>query len=349
MIKHNVLLFFHHDVVTNQSNPRITSYISYLKKQGHTPCFRFVKSTSHNRVPYWKHYFRLLVSTAYSYAYFYSPNALVIPMYVICKLRGIPVVVEKTELDSIKPHENWKDWVNEFLYKFDELVFPLFASQLVVISTKLKEFYSKKNIKITLVGAFLTESTKAKSLPSHPDSSRFQIGYLGSNAQKDDLKTLFKAFSQLKKEIPHAELNLYGSNFNKSSIGAERGVKVHGFLKHNSIQKTLKANDVLVAIRNKHEYSDYGFPSKLTEYFASKQPIIASKSSDIPQLFRHKEQLYLIDSESPNQLSEALKWCALNKSEACAMGQRGYQWARQNWDSELVLKSWYQACLGHVK
>jgi len=258
-------------------------------------------------------------------------------------------VVEKTELDSIKPHENWKDWVNKFLYKFDELVFPLCASQLVVISTKLKEFYSKKNIKITLVGAFLFEIIEAAKPPSHSDSSTFKIGYLGSSAQKDDLKTLLKAFSQLKKEIPQAELNLYGSNFNKSSIGAEKGVKVHGFLDRSLIQQTLKANDVLVAIRNKHEYSDYGFPSKLTEYFASKQPIIASKSSDIPQLFRHKEQLYLIDPESPNQLFEALKWCALNKSEACAMGQRGYQWALEKWNSELVLNSWYQACLRHVK
>jgi glycosyltransferase involved in cell wall biosynthesis len=176
----------------------------------------------------------------------------------------------------------------------------------------------------------------------------FQIGYLGSNAQKDDLKTLLEAFSQLKKEIPQAELNLYGSNLDKS-IATEKCVKVHGFLNRSSIQQTLKTNDVLVAIRNKHDYSDYGFPSKLTEYFASKQPIIASRSSDIPHLFKHKERLYLIDPESPNQLCEALIWCALNKSEACAMGQRGYQWARQNWDSELVLKSWYQACLGHVK
>ena len=195
----------------------------------------------------------------------------------------------------------------------------------------------------------MTEVAKAESLPSLPNSSPFQIGYLGSNAQKDDLKSLLKAFSQLKNEIPRAELNLYGSYFNKSSIGAEKGVKVHGFLNRSSIQKTLKANDVLVATRNKHEYSDYGFPSKLTEYFASKQPIIASRSSDIPRLFKHKEQLYLIDPESPNQLCEALKWCALNKSEACAMGQRGYQWALENWNSELVLNSWYQACLRHVK
>ena len=348
MIKHNVLIFFHHDVVSNQSNPRVTSYISYLKKQGQTPCFRFVKSDVHKRVSYLKHYLNLVLAPAYSFAYFYSPNAMVIPMYVICKLRGIPVVVEKTELDSIKPLENWRDLVNKFLYKVDEVVFPFFAKQLIVISTKLKQYYSKKNIRITHIGAFMTETNDVETLTYGTKNAKFQIGYLGSNAQKDDLKTLLKAFDQIKNKIPKSELNLYGSNFDKSVL-AQEDVKVHGFLGRSSIVKSLKCNDVLVAIRNKHEYSDFGFPSKLTEYFASKQPVIASKSSDIPHLFKHKEQVYLIDPESPNQLSEVLIWCASNNQEASAMGQRGYQWAKQNWDSELVLKSWYQACLAHEK
>lgn len=348
MIKHNVLIFFHHDVLSNQSNPRIISYISYLKKQGHSPCFRFVKSDVHKRNSYFRHYLNLVLAPAYSFAYFYSPNALVIPMYLICKLRGIPVLVEKTELDSIKPFENWRDLVTKFLYKVDEVVFPFFAKQLIVISTKLKQYYSKKNIRITHIGAFMTETNNMETLAPSAENSKFQIGYLGSNAQKDDLKTLLKAFNHIKKEIPKAELNLYGSNFDKSEF-AQEGVEVHGFLGRSSIVKSLKRNDVLVAIRNKHEYSDYGFPSKLTEYFTSKQPVIASKSSDIRHLFKHKEQVYLIEPESTNQLSEALIWCASNKLEASAMGQRGYQWARRNWDSELVLKSWYQACLAHEK
>ena len=90
--------------------------------------------------------------------------------------------------------------------------------------------------------------------------------------------------------------------------------------------ESLQQNAVLIAIRNKHSYSDYGFPSKLTEYFLTGRPIITSKSSDISLLFNHKEQVYLIDPEDENQLLTGLQWCINESQEAITMGLRGKQW-----------------------
>lgn len=346
MMTNNVLIFFHHDVVSDQSNPRITSYISYLRKQGLNPCFRFVKSSVRKRTPYWRHYLHLTKSQKYKVAYFYSPNTFSVPMYMVCRLRGIRVVVEKTELDSIKPSEHWKDRFNRLLYALDEKLFPFFANALVVISKKLFDHYTNKVEKIGLIGAFIHHGHEIINIPDSDTTPPLKIGYLGSFGQKDDLRTLITTFQKLKATLTvEVELNLYGKSIGTETLSVE-GIKQHGFLQRGEIVESLQQNNVLIAIRNKHNYSDYGFPSKLTEYFLTGRPIITSKSSDISLLFNHKEQVYLIDPEDENQLLSALQWCINESQEANAMGLRGKQWALAHWHSDVVLDKWAKIVLG---
>ncbi len=338
----DVLIFFHHDVVSDLSNPRITSYIAYLKKQGHKPCFRFVNSNRHRRVPYLVHYMHLLISPRYQIAYFYSPNAMCVPMYLLCRLRGIQTIIEKTELDSIKPKHSWKDYINAGLYKLDELIFPSFCNKLVVISKRLQVHYQNRIQQTKTIGAFIPTGATIPKENRDVQSEVFRIGYMGSFGQKDDLQTLIQSFERLKDSVSHpVQLNLYGGHIN-SRFTQIPDIISHGFIERNSILDSLQSNNVLVATRTKNTYSDFGFPSKLTEYLLTGRLVIASKSSDISDLFEHKGQMYLVESENDTQLIEAFKWCNEHPEASQNMGLRGRQWATEHWDSDLILSQWYR-------
>ncbi|MEZ4843437.1 MAG: glycosyltransferase [Bacteroidia bacterium] len=282
---------------------------------------------------------RLLWGSKPKCVYVYSPNILFFGLYLVCKIRGIELVIEKTELDSIKPLENKKDYVNHILYKLDELISPFFANKLVVISSKLASYYQTKVKKVFKIGAFIPYHALQNIQSQTTNNQDFTIGYFGTFAKKDDTQRLINVFQKLQKQIPSSKLHLVGSVRNVTF--KNENIVLFGEIENHQIVSELSKCDVLIAIREKNDYSDYGFPSKFTEYFMTKKPIIASKSSEIPDLFAHKKELILIEPENEKQLLDAIIWVKENTTEARQIGETGFNWAMQHWHPDVVLKKWY--------
>ena len=123
----NIWLFSYEDVISRGTNLRLLGYYQYLEKQGHSPCFCFLKGSNKikskynfkafrslpftNLINVWAYTLNILFYKPCETVYFYGPNALFIPIYVVSKLRRIRINIEKVELDSIKQNKTLKDFI----------------------------------------------------------------------------------------------------------------------------------------------------------------------------------------------------------------------------------------------
>lgn len=351
-----IWLFNYADITDKGSNPRLLGYYQYLQKHGHSPCFYFFKSGTDKQDSNLKiqhaplpsvfgkilfGFFKILFFKPCEVAYFYSPNALFIPLYIACRMRGIKVVIEKTELDSIKPFENYKDLLNKLLYRIDELLAERLSNQIIVISDRLKSIYSDSK----LVGAFVPYHSLHEY--QEPKSNKFTIGYFGSFGGKDDVNTLLEAFQILKEKQLRVQLKLIGNLPNKYSyIRNNEDVLIRSEVESNQINEELVSCDVLIAIREKTDYADYGFPSKLAEYLATGRPVICTPSSDIPRLLKDEENALFTEFGNSRELAKNIEFVLNNPEIAHTIGLKGRTWALNNWHPDVVLKEWMDVVSG---
>jgi glycosyltransferase involved in cell wall biosynthesis len=352
-----VWLFSYEEVISKGTNPRLLGYYEYLTKQGHSPCFCFLQGSNIVQSQFDYHtpklsfslpllrlvsyFFALLIYKPCDIVYVYCPNAVFIPLYFACKLRGIRLVIEKTELDSIKRNENWKDIINKRLYQVDEWLAPRVSNRLIVISSKLAFHYTQWASKTTLVGAFTPYHSLHKPLKQESKNTSYTIGYLGSFAGKDDIETLLKAFDYVTKQIPTAHLKLIGKMPAQwSGLLSEANITSIQNVSNTDIHTHLSSCDVLIAIRKDNDYSHYGFPSKLTEYIATGVPVIATPSSDIPELFTDGKTITLVPHGDSQAHGEAII-SVYNKPDLHRkIASNAYEWSKVNWDPEVVLGDW---------
>ncbi|MBO6516854.1 MAG: glycosyltransferase [Bacteroidia bacterium] len=287
--------------------------------------------------------FQILLKKNVDVVYVYSPNILFLPIYLACVLRRVPLHIEKTELDSIKQQENSKDIVNRFLYKMDEFIAPRLATSLITISNRLTSHYqqisSKPIFQLTAFIPYHALNWKSGNEPEKRDG--ITLGYLGSFGLKDDLHTLIEAYKRLRGEGLPINLKMVGrapSHLNQSEDYNE--IELTGELPAHQLLAALSDCDLMVAIRKDSDYANYGFPSKLAEYFMTSKPIICSRSSDIPDLLEHKKQVYLIQSEQTDELVEAIRWLFEHRTDATEIGMSGNRWALDHWHPDRVLVDW---------
>jgi glycosyltransferase involved in cell wall biosynthesis len=356
-----VLLFNHSNFLNKQSNPRLLAYYNYLQEQGQSPCFCFLKASPTNpntfrykqfgnqKLPGFLNTFwgvmRACIFLIYKrpkQVYIYGSHGLYLPIYAICKVAGMALTIEKTELDSIKPTTSIKDKLNVFLYGIDENLMSVFQPRLVVITPLLEKFYREKKLRqVHITGLFLPNQ------PQHQEAiiktaKQIIIGYLGSFAHKDDLTTLLAACEKLASEKTKIHLILIGAaheifDINNSFLT----IDYKGELESNQIQAVLTSCHVLVAIRKNNLYSNYGFPSKLGEYFLSGRPIICAKNIVLPVDFENEKNIYRVQPEKVNQLADTIAIIEENYDQAAAIGALGKETALATYNSKIILGDWY--------
>lgn len=356
-----VLLFNYADFLKSKSNPRLLAYYTYLEKQGKSPCFCFLKSTAHQETAYhsksfgnanllgflntfWGliNAFFYILNLRQEVIYIYGSHLIYAPIYLICKIKGTILIIEKNELDSSKSIKSIKDAINYPMYKLDEWLIVKLRAKLVVITQKLFDYYQSKGLQhMHITGLFLPEINHQSKEES--DTTHFTIGYLGSFADKDDLGTLLEALSKVAPDIPHLELTLIGKP-NMSYFKGKYPFKIFflGELDNQAIIPHLQTCKVLISIRKKDAYSTYGFPSKLGEYFLTEVPIICSDNILLPEEFYEENAIAVVRTENPKELGQTIDYLYRNPSIAQKMGKKGHELAKHYFNHEVLLKRWFE-------
>lgn len=356
-----VVLFNHTNFLDKQSNPRLLAYYNYLQEQGLSPCFCFLKASPTNsntfrfkqfgnqKLPGFLNTFWgviraciFLINKRPKHVYIYGSHGLYLPIYAICKFAGMALTIEKTELDSIKTVSSIKDKLNVFSYRIDENLMSVFQPKMVVITPLLEKFYTEKKIRnIHITGLFLPNQFQNQEAINKTEN-QITIGYLGSFAAKDDLTTLKSACEQLASEKVKIHLILIGAaneilEINNSFLT----IDYKGELESNQIQAVLTSCHVLVAIRKNNLYSNYGFPSKLGEYFLSGRPIICSENIVLPVNFVNEKNIYRVQPENATQLAKTIASIEENYDGAAAIGILGRETALSTYNSEKIIGDWF--------
>ena len=268
--------------------------------------------------------------------YLYCPKIFqFFHIYLLTKILGIPVIIERTELYSTQ-FENLPDtWLNRLLaglHRFEENHTHQFCDHLVVISKKLYEFYKPQftDDRISLVPIIVDFSRFAHLNGQYQKPKR--IGYIGSFGNKDGVPGIIKAFAKAKQAVPELKLRLVGQPEDKANVdkalqsfNLNGAVEYFGQVFYKEIPDILQACDLLVVNRPQSPYAQYGFPTKLGEYLATGQPTIVSKVGDPQTYLKDQEEIVLVEPNNEADLAHKIMERYRHYDYFSAIGKNGKQ------------------------
>ena len=323
------------------TNPRLPYYKSKLEEEGIKAEYHFLGEENSgwikNFVQSFIYSFKIALGNRVDCFYIYGPNALFLPIYIAAKLRGTRIIVEKTELDSIRPDKKLKDHMVKLAYKFDERIAPKYAKGMVVITEKLREHYKFSARAIHVCPAFV-DPKRFEIDGIVKDENR--ISYLGTFGSKDDVSGIVKAFLKAKETLPEIRLHLYGKSPDNQTFNHE-GVLMIGSLKFDEIPRVLMESSLLISNRTESEYSKYGSPTKLVEYMASGVPVIATTGKNQLSFLENNENYFQIKSGDFLSLASLIIDRFANREKFDAVGQIGRQSVIDNASSKNIVTDWF--------
>src|SRR6185312_15459661 len=175
---------------------------------------------------------------------------------------------------------------------------------IICISQYLTDFYLKRGV----------SEKRLFLVPSTVDSKRFQssassvlefeyILYCGNlNLRKDGVDILIRSFAKISDKFPEINLVLIGKGDSDEEILLKNIVsilniqdRVHflGQIARTEVPKYLKNAKILALSRPASIVADAGFPSKLTEYLASGNPVVVTKVGEISNFLTDAKNAFL--------------------------------------------------------
>lgn len=213
----------------------------------------------------------------------------------------------------------------EFIYyKLSELQAP-FYNGIVVISTRLAQYFSRLNNRVLRVPILCDSDTAgdAGQLAVSSDSA-FKICFAGFiNCRKEGFDTLFAALQEVNKE-KQVHLYLYGILIDQEKqaldqLASRFQLKDKVFYKGNIEPEELSEEfgkyHLLILPRPLRKQTQFGFSTKLSEYLTSGVPVLLTDVSDNAIYIKDNYNGFLIAPDSFAAMESKLKWIIDNYNE----------------------------------
>ena len=131
---------------------------------------------------------------------------------------------------------------------------------------------------------------------------------------------LLKAFAEVRRQLPHAELVIVGPSVNL----AQEGVTCMGFLSHAKPEHVAQRRRLFhsaTALVLPSVYEPFGI--SLLEGMAYGLPCIAADRCAMPEIVQHRKTGLVVKAEDVSSLTEAMLELARNPRDAYEMGRHG--------------------------
>lgn len=181
-------------------------------------------------------------------------------------------------------------------------------------------------------------------VPSTVDPARFikkgedpfpfhYIGYFGAlTFWRDNVDLLVKAYAAVCQN--HAEVHLvlggFGSDKEREELGElitqmniREKVKVLEYMQRDEILNYITHAHILVMVRSNNLEAMASYPSKLTEYIATGNPVITVNVGEISDYITDKENAFLVEPGNVDALAEKLEYVLDNYQDALEVGMKG--------------------------
>jgi glycosyltransferase involved in cell wall biosynthesis len=172
--------------------------------------------------------------------------------------------------------------------------------------------------KLNVVGAGINTG----ALPRLPDRdfSLARFLFVGKDFERKGGRFLLKAFAEVRRHIPHAELLIVGPSLELD----QEGVTCVGFLSHANPEHVAELNDLFgsaTAVVLPSVYEPFGI--SLLEGMAFGLPCIATDRCAMPEIVQDRTTGLIVTAEDVSSLAEAMLELARNPKDADAMGRAG--------------------------
>ncbi|NQU05947.1 MAG: glycosyltransferase [Calditrichaeota bacterium] len=213
---------------------------------------------------------------------------------------------------------------------------------IVVISLHLKEKYHK----LTQDSVPIHYRPVSVDIERYPATTRhfgntINLFYSGGFSIKDGLPFLFDAFDQLAARHTNIHFILTGKGNEKplrwlfTRIGYSPfrdRIDYKGYLDDDAYYAALNTADIPCMTRIYTDWNNSGFPFKLGEFLATGRPVIASRISDVEDIFENRRDAMLVKPDDSGEIVAAIEYLIANPGEAVAIGTRGREKARLLFD-----------------
>ena len=276
----------------------------------------------------------------------YSPNLiqhfLIMFFCVILKIPLFPWFVEK---DS--SNEEFKGIKFRFklsIFRFAEYLIPKISKGIIVISTYLKDYYSKyipgERVIISpiLVNPMDYKNISQNSIKKFREkyANKKIILYSGTYSEKDGIPYILQAMEKFIDVFPDSILLITGKVSSKyyqmdnidhlvKKFHLENNFQKLGFVSREELKIINNAADLLLVCRSSSNYAKIGFPWKLGEYCMVRKPIVATKVGDIEKYFTDKENIFFAEPENPESIFLGMKTIFDDYEKALIIAQNGFE------------------------
>lgn len=205
------------------------------------------------------------------------------------------------------------------------------------ISQYLIDFYRTRGVaqKRLLLVPSTVDTGRFKNAYNPPLSFQY-ILYCGSlTIVKDGVNILIESFNKIAANHPGIHLVLIGKgDLPEEELGIRnlvKGLEIHhrihllGQLSRTEIPTYLCNAKILALARPKSLIADAGFPSKLTEYLSTGNPIVVTRVGEIPLFLKDQENAFLCDSDSIQAFADSLEFVLSNYEFAKKVGKKGME------------------------
>jgi glycosyltransferase involved in cell wall biosynthesis len=222
---------------------------------------------------------------------------------------------------------------------------------LIVITETLYNYYKpllSRYSKIVVINMTVDFSRFENIDSISPYPNNFIITYCGSfDNEKDGILYLIEAFNNVLQVHKDVKLVLIGSGTNDENCKVKQLVKKHKIedsvllisrLSKELVPLYLTHSNLLVLPRPSSMQANGGFPTKLGEYLATGNPVVATNVGEISRFLVDQKSAFIIDPNSVQKLSEALLKIALHFSDSLKIGHEGKKVAKEFFSIESQSK-----------
>jgi glycosyltransferase involved in cell wall biosynthesis len=163
----------------------------------------------------------------------------------------------------------------------------------------------------------------------------FVVMYHGSLVERNGLLLAVEAFAHLIKNVPQAELRIFGPRtpYLDQTLEYARARGVDGHIRYlgprrlENLAEEIAQCDIGVVPNARNAFTEINTPTRIFEYLALGKPVVAPRTPGILDYF-DAESLYFFDSGDAGDLARVMEEAALNPARTCQsaiLGQQVYQ------------------------
>jgi glycosyltransferase involved in cell wall biosynthesis len=286
----------------------------------------------------------------------YTPNIIENAfVLLVAKILRIPLFIEICEIRCAEGNVGKQYKIRRAVMLGDRLLehfAPALGDGLIVISENIMEFYKNKGAKPDRMMYLpaLVDMAQQEGALQPVDLIRGKKYFLnsGSFEEKEGIYLVMDAFAMVSRSCDEILLVFTGNppTDKKSQVEQKAGelgitdkLIFTGYLTRDELYWCYKHSVALLCCRRQSAFASYGFPTKLVEYLASGQPVIATDVGEVNRYLKDEVNAFIAQAESVDSIAQAMTRVLNMGVDANAIGQQGKKLAEQLFDYRSYTKA----------